>query len=242
MKNRQLASAIALLLSGLLASPAFSPLSAAPGAAVLGKIVSAAPTAVNGVGIPADATLFTGDRIATGPGGWARIFLPPGHQIHLGSQTEARVQRIGTRLEVELFEGRLALRTRGSNDVHVYSPGLEIVPRTAADAVWEVARLGEGLTLVVAHQGTIEALSLNRSVEVRPGQSVQIRTRLEQEGDPDGQKPASAGPDDCGCRYLGAIVFVTLFGAAAAIMIPLAAGPGPEDGIVVSPAGFARLR
>lgn len=240
MKNRPKGLAIALLFFGLVTSLASSPLRAAPRprAIVLGRILSAPPATLNGVALPADATLFSGDRISTGPEGWARILLPPGDQIYLSAKTDAEMQRVGTRLEVGLVTGRLSLHTRDSNSVQVYSNGLEITPRTPAKAVWEVARLDEERTLVAAHEGTIEVRSLNRTVQVLPGQSVEVRTRLEQDGNPAGQKPRSITPDDCGCRYLGATIFATTFGAATATLVPIAVNEqGP-----VSPSGFAILR
>lgn len=72
MKNRVTVQVVAIVLCGLLASPAFSPLSAASPAA-MGRVVTNAPATMNGVAVPQEATLYSGDRLATGEKGWARV-------------------------------------------------------------------------------------------------------------------------------------------------------------------------
>ena len=131
--SRHLGRPVAVLLCCLLASPAVS-LSAAERAAVLGRIVAAPPAQVNGVALPADATLLDGDRLATGAQGWARVLLARGEQIHLAALSDARAVRQGENLTVELNQGRVTLRTNGS-DLRVWSNGLEITPTTDI-AVW----------------------------------------------------------------------------------------------------------
>ena len=90
--SRHFGRPLAILLCALLASPAVS-LSAAERAAVLGRIVAAPPAQVNGVALPADATLLDGDRLATGAQGWARVLLARGEQIHLAALSDARALR-----------------------------------------------------------------------------------------------------------------------------------------------------
>jgi len=223
--SRHLGRPVAVLLCCLLASPAVS-LSAAERAAVLGRIVAAPPAQVNGVALPADATLLDGDRLATGAQGWARVLLARGEQIHLAALSDARALRQGENLTVELNQGRVTLRTHGS-DLRVRSNGLEIMP-TTDNAVWEVARLREGLTQVASLQGSVAVRSANQSVAVLPGQSFQLQTRLLESA----QEPT--GTDSGAGMRAGtklAIVLAILAGSAIGIAIPLSRG----DNQVVSP-------
>lgn len=224
---------LSLILCGLLASPLFSPLSAASGTEALGRIVAAPPAAVNGVALPADTTLFSGDRITTGPQGWARVILPQGVQIHLTAQTQAQATRQGDRIEVDLVEGRLTLRTRGNSGVLVRSNGLEIVPRTQSNAVWEVARLGEGVTLVTSQLGPLEVRSANRTVEVLPGQSLRLESRLMENADQG--VPGAAGGAGMSAGTKALITLLVIVGAGAAIAIPIAVNN--SQAAPVSPSG-----
>jgi hypothetical protein len=224
--SRRFGRPVAVLLCCLLVSPAVS-LSAAERAAVLGRVV-APPAQVNGVALPADATLLEGDRLATGARGWARVLLARGEQVHLAGQSEALASRQGDSLTFELTQGRVALRTHGS-DLRVRSNGLEIAA-TADSAVWEVARLRDGLTLVAAQRGSLEVRSANRTVEVLPGQSFQVQTRLL---DDDDQAPGGAGAGaGMSANAKLALTLAILGGLAAGIAIPLALA---SDNQVVSP-------
>lgn len=224
--SRHFGRPVAVLLCCLLASPAVS-LSAAERAAVLGRIVAAPPAQVNGVALPGDATLLDGDRLATGAQGWARVLLARGEQIHLAAQSDARALRQGENLTVELNQGRVTLRTNGS-DLRVRSNGLEITP-TTDNAVWEVARLRDGLTHVASLQGSVAVHSANRMIEVRPGQSFQVQTRLLDSA----QDPRGAGSGaGMSANAKLALTLAILGGLAAAIAIPVILA---NDNQVVSP-------
>lgn len=216
-----------MLLCCLLAGPAFS-LTAAEQAAVLGRIVAAPSAQVNDVALPGDATLLDGDRLSTGPTGWARVFLPHGEQIHLGAQSHAWMQRLGGRLEVVLQQGQVTLRTNGRNQVTVFCNGVEIIP-TGGEAVWEVRRLRDCLTEVSAQQGSLAVrAALGRTLEVRPGRTVRIQTQG------DRPKPKGVGVRlECEQRP-GVILLVVLGGAAPAIAIPLSLEDDDDDDDVVS--------
>lgn len=232
MKNRPLAQAIAVLLCALLASPLFSPLSGADRAAAVGRIVSAPPVTVNGLALPADATLLSGDRLSTGPEGWARVLLGRGEQIHLDAQSEASARQAGDRLEIELAQGRVTLRTQGDG-VLVRSNGLEITPTSGAEALWQVARLSDDRALVTAQQGRLTVQASNQTVEVLPGQSLQMQTRLMAEDD---QEPEGAEKDAGISSKTKKVIGVVLVAATAtAISVPLAL---EDDDEVVSPSGL----
>lgn len=232
MRDRACTRFFACLLSVLLASPLFSPLSAAETPVVLGRIVSAPAATLNGVEVPAEATLLDGDRLSTGEQGGARVLLAGGEQIHLGARSQARAQRRGNRLEIELSEGWLALRT-GTDRVLVRSNGLEIVPGNAS-AVWEVVRLGEEEIVVAAYRGTLEVRGANRTVEVPAGRSARVESRLAEDDD-DEKKPVGAQAGAGLSTTQKVLIVAAVFGGITAVVLPLTIGRNAEE--VVSPSG-----
>lgn len=232
MRKSTSTQAVSLLLCSLLASPMFSPLSAAPGVAVLGQIVSGSPARLNGVRIPSETTLFNGDRVSTGPEGWARVFLSPGEQIHLGAQSAARARRTRNGIAVELEEGQVALQTHGSNRVVVRSNGLEMRAGASGEAVWEVRRLSETLTEVAALEGSVEVRAVNRTVEVPAGHTARLETRLVQNA-PSGTYPDT---DRHGAVKAALLTLLITAGVVAAVLIPVSIARG--GGAPVSPSGI----
>ncbi|MFQ5723882.1 MAG: FecR domain-containing protein [Terriglobia bacterium] len=230
MRNRGASRLFASILSVLLASPLFSTLSADETAATLGRIVSSPPATLNGLEVPAEATLLDGDRLATGEQGWARVLLPEGEQIHLGARSQARAQRRGNRLEIELSEGWLALRT-GNDRVLVRSNGLEIVPGDAT-TVWEVVRLDEDQIVVAAYRGTLEVRGANRTVEVPAGRSARVESRLAEDDDQE-KKPVGAQAGAGLSTTQKVLIVAAVFGGVTAVVLPLTIGRNAEE--VVSP-------
>lgn len=226
MKSRVYVQVIAVVLCGLLASPAFSPLAAAAaptasGQAALGRVMAKAPATMNGVAIPSEATLFSGDRVATGPAGWARMYLSQGEQVHLAAQSEARASREGDRVDVELLAGRVYLQTKGSG-LNVLANGLEIAPGTAEAAVWEVTLVAPNEVLVAAHKGSVEVRGTNRNLEVPAGRSARVTTAAA----PKGSAGGAAGGLSGGARaaVIGGIIGGVV-GVSATVAATQSQGP-----------------
>ncbi len=175
MKNRVTLQVVAIVLCGLLASPALSPLSAASPAA-LGRVVGHAPATMNGIVIPREATMYSGDRLATGAKGWARVYLSPQEQIYLDSSSEARAARNADGLGVELARGGIHLQTQSGSNVSLLANGVEVVPRAGENAVWQVKQVGANEVLVVALRGSVEVRGTNRTLEVPAGRSARVTT------------------------------------------------------------------
>lgn len=174
MKNRFLAQVMAAVLCGLMAGPALSPLSAAA-PATMGRVVANSPATLNGLAIPREATVFSGDRLATGADGWARIYLAEGELIHLAARSEARTARAGERVDVQLMNGQVLLQTRAGSSLNVQANGLAILPADKG-AVWEVTRTTPTEVLVAARSGSVEVHAANRNLTVPAGRSARIST------------------------------------------------------------------
>jgi ferric-dicitrate binding protein FerR (iron transport regulator) len=141
----------------------------------MGRVVATAPATLNGLIIPREATVFSGDRLATGADGWARLYLAQGEQIHLAARSEARAARSGERIDVELLNGHVLLQTRAGSNLNVQTNGLAILP-TGQDAVWEVTRTAPNEVLVAARTGSVEVRGANRNLTVPAGRSARVTT------------------------------------------------------------------
>jgi ferric-dicitrate binding protein FerR (iron transport regulator) len=203
-------------------------LSAAPPAA-MGRVLANAPAALNGVSIPREATFFSGDRLATGTDGWARLYLAEGEQIHLAARSEARAARAGDRIDVELLSGHVLLQTRAGSGVNVQANGLAILPDQ--DAVWEVTRTSPNEVLVAARSGSVEVLGTNRSLTVPAGRSARVTTAAP-------ASPAAPVKGGGGALSAGAKAAIIAGIVGAVIATAVIATNQSESNRLVSPSGL----
>jgi len=225
MKNRLLTQVMVAVLCGLLAGPALMPLAAAPPAS-MGRVVASSPATLNGVAIPREATVFSGDRLATGANGWARVYLAEGEQIHLAAGSEARAARSGDCVDLELLTGHLLLQTRAGSSLNVQTNGLDIVP-AGPDAVWEVTRVAPNEVLVAARSGSVEVRGSNRNLTVPAGHSARVSTA-----------PAPAAAVAAGGLSAAAKAAIIAAIIAAIVVTAVVVTNQTESNALVSPAGL----
>lgn len=184
MKHSFSARGVAILLTFLLASSVFSPLSAAS-APALGRMATVGPTSVNGVAVPAETTLFGGELIVTEKTGWARIVLPGNEQIHIARESEVRAfgQNGGVRLE--LLRGAVAMHTSNASDVVVQTNCLVVAPSADGEAVWQVVHESEGVTEVTSQRGELTVRSAKDTLPVPEGRTLRIENQRDNNGAPD---------------------------------------------------------
>ncbi|MGH9777472.1 MAG: FecR domain-containing protein [Candidatus Acidiferrales bacterium] len=230
MRNRFLAQVMVAVLCGLMVplSGTLSPVSAAA-PATMGRVVATSPATLNGLAIPREATLFSGDRLTTGADGWARIYLAEGEQIHLRARSEARAARAGERVDVELMNGQVLLQTRAGSALNVLTNGLAILP-AGQGAVWEVTRTAPTEVLVAAHSGSVEVRAANRNLTVPAGRSARINTVA---ASPSAAPPPMGNGLTSGEK--GALIAGILGGVIATVIIVTQV---TESNALVSPSGL----
>jgi len=228
MRNRVIVQVVAIVLCGLLASPVLSPLSAASPAA-LGRVVVNAPATMNGIVVPQEATMYSGDRLATGAKGWARVYFSPAEQIYLDSTSEARAARNADGIGIELVRGGAHLQTQSGSNVRVLANGVEVVPRDGENAIWQVKQTGKNEVLVVALRGSVEVRGSNRTVEVPAGRSARVTTS------PAPPAAATGGSYGLSPGAKAGIVAAVLGGIIAAVVI---INNQTDPSSVVSPNGL----
>ncbi len=141
---------LAMLLVVLLV---YAPVAPAASPAVVGKINTKGTAEVNGAPVPAEATVFTGDRISTQKN---------------PALTAARISRTGDQVTVALERGALAVVNRSADPVVIEANGVRIQAAGPAGGVYEVAVQGRGLK-VMARKGTAVVKATDRTVEVKEG-------------------------------------------------------------------------
>lgn len=212
---------LAMLLVVLLV---YAPVAPAASPAVVGKINTKGTAEVNGAPVPAEATVFTGDRISTQKNTASGLSLPGGNQVFLPALTAARISRTGDQVTVALERGALAVVNRSADPVVIEANGVRIQAAGPAGGVYEVAVQGRGLK-VMARKGSAVVKATDRTVEVKEGTTMDATV--------------APGPTATG----GTSSFLTVIGVvgAAAGITGLALGvqalrrSQPQNCVVISP-------
>ncbi len=167
-----LATLVSLLLIYVPIAPAASP-------AVVGKVMTKGQALVNGTLVPAEATVFAGDRLSTEKDTASGISLPGGDQVFLPAVSAAQFNSVGRQITVALERGALAVVNRSPQPVIVEANGVHIQGGSAI-SVYEVAIAGNTLK-VMARKGMATVKASNRTVEVKEGTTLDASTRRQRQ-------------------------------------------------------------
>lgn len=160
---------IALILSLLLVTLPVLP--AEPPAAV-GKLTTRGIAEVNGTSLPNEATVFSGDLLATQKDAAMALSLGAGNQVFFPELTRARLERSGTETKVSLERGALAVVSRSGSAPVVETSGVRIQTAGPSPAIFEVAISGASLK-VLSRKGTMRVVAADRTVEVPEGKMLE---------------------------------------------------------------------
>jgi hypothetical protein len=215
---------LALFLSLLLVSVPVLP--AEPSAAV-GKLTTHGAAAVNGTVLPNDATVFSGDRLATEKNSSVALSLGTGNQVFFPELTLAKVERNGSGTKVLLERGALAVVSRLGIVPVVETGGVRIETTVKSPAVFEVAISGKALK-VIARSGAMHVIAAGRTVEVPEGKMMEATVAP----GPDSNSPAAGtgmGSNLTGVQ-IAAIGIGLASGVSGLILGVVAANrPSPQD-------------
>ena len=219
---------LAGVLGGLLANASLLSVSAAAAVAPLGRLVATGVASVNSVLVPAETTLYDGDRVVTGPGGWASIHLTQGDQVQVEAESQVQIRDRCNCIQLTLTQGLLTLRTEGDECVRVRSYGLAIQAAGKGRTIWEVRKLRDNFVQVAVQEGAVELHSVGQIARVPSGQSRQLEIRQLASDDED---------ETCPPAVLGEILKTSLGVAILpAIILPIVLNRG--EGPPSSPSGF----
>jgi ferric-dicitrate binding protein FerR (iron transport regulator) len=216
---------IALVLSLLLVTLPVLP--AEPPAAV-GKLTTRGAAEVNGTALPNEATVFSGDRLATQKDSAMALSLGAGNQVFFPELTRARLERNGNETKVSLERGALAVVSRSGNVPVVETSGVRIQTAGLSPAIFEVAVSGTSLKVLV-RAGTMRVIAADRTVEVPEGKMLEATMTP-------AQPAPQAAPAGTGMTSgLSTIQVIAIAGSLAVGLTGLALGavaltrPNPQD-------------
>jgi hypothetical protein len=159
---------------------------------VIGEVTKrhgeANPMVHAGAGTP----LVSGDWVATAAASRAELRLDESNFLRLGPDSEVRLLQLGDRsFQVDVIRGKVSytMLKHGEADVDLRAANANIVPRK--DGVYRIEVAAMDDTRVVVRKGEAEVLTPERSVIVKKGKSLAVRT-----ADQGPRSVASAVPKD----------------------------------------------
>jgi ferric-dicitrate binding protein FerR (iron transport regulator) len=137
----------------------------------MGSLDTNGPTRVNGTVVPADTTIFVGDRIETPEDATASLSLTGGSHLTLGASSSLRIKNSSGETALVLDRGSLDILSRARAPIFLDAAGARLYA-AKGDAAFAVAVEGNKLE-VVARTGTVEAEAADRTVEVGAGKTLE---------------------------------------------------------------------
>ncbi len=212
---------LAVLCSALLL---YAPVAAQADPAAMGKINTKGPTAVNGLAVPAEASLFTGDRIVTEKDASASVVLVTGGRLLVAGSSSVVLRDGPNQLTAALDRGAVGVFSRGDKPVTTEAAGTRI-HAAQPGGFYEVAVNGNAVR-VVAVKGAATVEGANRTVEVAEGKTLDATM-------------APAPPDVAAglSTFEKAVIFLSAGAGLTGLGLGIAAieRAKPEDCTVVSP-------
>jgi hypothetical protein len=139
----------------------------------IGKVVPrTGESAVNGVPLKLETTVFSGDTVSTTGNGSALILFSKGDKVILGSGTSASMLRSEKGVTIDLSRGLVRTLANNNGSVAVRANGLVVTPVTGKGS-FDVNISGEAV-LVAAVNGDIEVRGLNKSATVPMGKTMRF--------------------------------------------------------------------
>lgn len=167
---------------------------------------------INGQPFGGQASLFSGDKILTGPRSLLTVISSPSEQARFKPGTSAQVARQGENTVIRLNTGAVEFRTAGA--VQAYLPnGITVRPAVSTKTLAQVNRLANGTSEVAVYKGSVEVANAKEHVTVNAGHTAVIEPGA-------GSQNANANQNNNKKKKLWAIFIATgLSGGAVAAVL-----------------------
>lgn len=220
---------------GLILLLADLPVRGAPvGAAeLIGVAKASGQVEINGLPLPGESNVYSGDRVSTGEESTLMLISGPQERIQLAPESSVRLRKQGETTVIVLEQGAVYFRSAGRTRAVIEEYGLEIRTGSGSDSIAHVALVNPQRVQVSALQGSVEVRGEGQSVELQPGQSALVTQEEAQEDEEEKRKEkkeykpgelrgagAEKAKRDLRRKKILAIVLVPL-GVAAAIALPI---------------------
>jgi len=157
MFRTNLRKGLALLL--VAAWPANGIMAAAASGKALGKVMLATGATVEGVALPNEGTILSGDLLSVGKGGRALVKLEPAARAALAEQTSVRFRSDKGGLVAALSTGTVVAERQGKESFRVETDEYLVEPTAEGRALYMVAVLADKTTVVAARYGNVAITS-----------------------------------------------------------------------------------
>jgi hypothetical protein len=141
----------------------------------IGKVVPrTGESAVNGVPLKLETTVFAGDAVSTTGQGSALMLLSKGDRVILGPETTTSVISSDEGVTIDLSDGMVRTHANNKGSVAVRANGLVVRP-VAGKGSFEVGIDGEAI-LVSAVDGDVEVFGISKSAVVPMNKAMRFET------------------------------------------------------------------
>lgn len=220
---------------GLILLLADLPVRGAPvGAAeLIGVAKASGQVEINGLPLPGESNVYSGDRVSTGEESTLMLISGPQERIQLAPESSVRLRKQGETTVIVLEQGAVYFRSAGRTRAVIEEYGLEIRTGSGSDSIAHVALVNPQRVQVSALQGSVEVRGEGQSVLLQPGQSALVTQEETQEDEEEKRKEkkeykpgelrgagAEKAKRDLRRKKILAIVLVPLT-VAAAITLPI---------------------
>ncbi len=220
---------------GLILLLADLPVLGAPvgGAELIGVAKASGQVEINGLPLPGESNVYSGDRVSTGEESTLMLISDPQERIQLAPESSVRLRKQGETTVIVLEQGAVYFRSAGRTRAVIEEYGLEIRTGSGSDSIAHVALVNPQRVQVSALQGSVEVRGEGQSVVLQPGQSALVTQEEAQEDEEEKRKEkkeykpgelrgagAEKAKRDLRRKKILAIVLVPL-GVAAAIALPI---------------------
>jgi hypothetical protein len=155
------ASCTALLLVYATAAPAST-------GTVVGQVNPHGTVLLNGTVVPAQTTIFSGDKVVSQDNASVAFSFAGGDQILLGPGSTAVAGRSASGVTMQLQGGALAVVSKSDQPLMISAGGAHIGAKGTTPAIYEVSLHGSSL-VVTARSGNAMVETANKTVEVKEG-------------------------------------------------------------------------
>jgi hypothetical protein len=220
---------------GLILLLADLPVLGAPvgGAELIGVAKASGQVEINGLPLPGESNVYSGDRVSTGEQSTLMLISGPQERIQLAPESSVRLRKQGETTVIVLEQGAVYFRSAGRTWAVIEAFGLEIRTGSGSDSIAHVALGNPQQAQVSALRGSVEIRGEGQSVVLQPGQSALVTQEEAQEDEEEKRKEkkeykpgelrgagAEKAKRDLRRKKILAIVLVPLT-VAAAITLPI---------------------
>jgi hypothetical protein len=128
---------------------------------------------INGQPFGGQASLFSGDKILTGPRSPLTVISSPSEQVRFEPGTSAQVARHGRGTVIRLNTGAVEFRTAGAVQTDL-SNGITVRPAVNTTTLAQVNHMANGTSEVSVYKGSVVVANAEEHVTVKAGQTAAI--------------------------------------------------------------------